>query len=85
MDRSREKNSDRGCGPLSSSKIYNPLYKPRKILSKIFLASGASRAVAGIFWNFFGVYSVCSRVPELTRIYNQNDLISAVGLNHLIK
>ena len=49
MAKSREENSDRGSGPLSFSKIYNPLYKPRKILSKIFLTSGASRAVAGIF------------------------------------
>ena len=54
-------------------------------LLKIFLCFGVTLAATGIFWDFFGVYSVCSRVPEPTRIYNQQDLISAVGLICLIK
>ena len=81
IPRSREENSDRGSGPLYYSKIYNRLHELRKILLQIFPSSGVSRAAAVIFWNFFGVYFVCSRVPEPTRIYNQQDLMSPVGLN----
>ena len=83
--RSREESSDRGSGSLYSSKIYNSLYNFRKIILKIFPCSGVPRAAAVIFWNFFGVFFCVFRVPEPTRIYNQQELISTVGLNSLIK
>ena len=87
--RSREESSDRGSGPLYSSKISNHLCKPPKknffFCFQNFQSFGVSRAAVGIFFRIFWSEFCVFRVPEPTRIYNQHDLMSAVGLNCLIK
>ena len=85
MARSREENSDRGSGSSSSSKFPNHLYKPSKISPKFFRALESLEQPLGLFGIFFGVYSLWPKVPESTRIYNQYNLVSAVGLKRLIK
>ena len=85
MARSREESSDRGSGPLHSSKITNHMCKPPKNFPKFSRALESLEQPSGFFLEFFGVNSVCFRVPEPTPIYNQHDLMSAVGLNCLIK